>query len=663
MALIDASAHGWRTASLSRLRPRRPLGRETARANSLMGLALTGHAEWQRLVERLELPSDVALHAAVQANVNGTDFQTELLASRAVSEEAFFRALAMDLDLPFVGQVDPERLIIRSEQSLTLLRRRGGIELVKIEEADGIAYLIAPECTRIGTLQALLKRKPGMRSRLRVTTTSALRAALLKCAEPPLMRIGARDLFERYPEYSARIVVSAWQGMAWGVLLAAFVMAIVFVPDAAYATIHALFSLCFLACIGLRVAAAHAARPPVRLKVVPAAARDLPVYSVLVALYDEAGMVPGLIEALERIEWPRSKLEIKLCCEADDRATLSAIRACALPSYIEVIETPPQGPRTKPKALSYALPVTGGEFVVLFDAEDRPHPMQLMEAWQRFRESGAELACVQAPLEISNRHGSFISRMFFFEYAALFRGLLPWLSRRGLMLPLGGTSNHFRREALEAVGSWDPHNVTEDADLGLRLARFGYRSETISCPTLEEAPEDFGTWLPAHAMVQGLGADLARAYAQSGAAGGRGGAGVVSRRPDIVCRPDPFGDAASAACRDGARRVGRHQGKAAARHLAIRAAAAGYSQHRLRLCVLPAAWLAHAAAARTQGFLEDGAVHPALLADDLAGRLALDMAVVAPPPPLGKDGASPAGGGQGGMKLTRSSSGISLPCR
>src|SRR5690606_36007305 len=154
----------------------------------------------------------------------------------------------------------------------------------------------------------------------------------------------------------------------------------------------------------------------------------------------------------------------------------------------EVIEVPPGLPRTKPKALAYALPLTGGEFVTLYDAEDRPDPMQLAEAWQRFRQSGPDLAVLQAPLEISNRSDGAIARMFAFEYAALFRGLLPWLSRRRLMLPLGGTSNHFRRAALDAVGGWDPYNVTEDADLGMRLARFGYRAGTLSRPTLEPAP-------------------------------------------------------------------------------------------------------------------------------------------------------------------------------
>jgi cellulose synthase/poly-beta-1,6-N-acetylglucosamine synthase-like glycosyltransferase len=223
---------------------------------------------------------------------------------------------------------------------------------------------------------------------------------------------------------------------------------------------------------------------------------DAPLFSVLVALYREADMVPNLIKAMDRLVWPRDRLEIKLVCEADDAETLAAIEARKLPEYIEVIEVPPGLPRTKPKALAYALPLTGGAFVALYDAEDEPDPMQLAEAWQRFRASGPDLAVVQAPLEISNRRDGAIARMFAFEYAGLFRGLLPWLSKRRLMLPLGGTSNHFRRAALDKVGGWDPFNVTEDADLGIRLARFGYRAETISRPTREAAPNRISVWLP-----------------------------------------------------------------------------------------------------------------------------------------------------------------------
>jgi len=161
-----------------------------------------------------------------------------------------------------------------------------------------------------------------------------------------------------------------------------------------------------------------------------------------------------------------------------------------------VISVPPGEPRTKPKALAYALQMISGDFVVLYDAEDRPHPWQMLEAWCRFRKADSRLACVQAPLVVSNRSASLVSRMFAFEYAGLFRAMLPFLARNSLILPLGGTSNHFRREVLDKIGGWDPFNVTEDADLGLRMQRFGYRTETITLPTLEAGPVGIGVWLP-----------------------------------------------------------------------------------------------------------------------------------------------------------------------
>ena len=494
MAFLDAEESSHRPSGQQPLR-----GQGSRRGSpdaTLLALSFSEHAEWQPLLTRIGVSAEKALHIAVQARVNGTDFQSELLASGVVDETAFSRAMAQEVGLAFVDYVDPERLIMRAKDCIALLRSRGKHHPVKYEDASGISFLIAPERIRIGEFRELLARYPGARARLKMTSRGALRRAALARARPRLVRKAALSLFEAYPEFSARIVANAWQGAAWGAAIAGLLAAATLMPDMVPGLLHGILSLFFLACNCIRFAALPTAAPPQRENLEPTVASELPVYTVLVALYDEAAMVPGLIAALERIVWPKSKLEIKLVCEADDHATLSVIRACALPPYMEVIETPQGGPRTKPKALAYALPVTSGDFVVLFDAEDHPHPYQLLQAWQRFRTAGEEVVCLQAPLEISNRDNSFLSRMFFFEYAALFRGLLPWLARRHLVLPLGGTSNHFRRQALQLLGGWDPHNVTEDADLGLRLARFGYRAETIWCPTLEDAPEEFRVWLP-----------------------------------------------------------------------------------------------------------------------------------------------------------------------
>jgi cellulose synthase/poly-beta-1,6-N-acetylglucosamine synthase-like glycosyltransferase len=202
-----------------------------------------------------------------------------------------------------------------------------------------------------------------------------------------------------------------------------------------------------------------------------------------------------LITCLKRLNWPVSKLDIKLVCEADDSETIAALKAQALGTQFEIIEVPPARPRTKPKALNYALASARGELLAVYDAEDRPHPDQLREAYATFRASPDDVVCLQAPLIIANARDSWISAAFALEYSALFRMLLPMLALMRLPMPLGGTSNHFKTSILKETGGWDPHNVTEDADLGMRLYRRGYRCGVLSSQTLEDAPVTAATWL------------------------------------------------------------------------------------------------------------------------------------------------------------------------
>lgn len=453
-------------------------------------------AEWRGVLRRLSIPIEHAIHMADRARRNGTDFQTELLAS-GVDQEAFYRALAVELGVYHVSLLDADRLVVTESQAVAFLCSRKWHLPVRILERDGgTSYLIAPERQSIGALRRITASRPNVLKRLKITSPSALRAALFARIQPLLERIAVYGLFERFPDYSARIVVNAWQGVMLGLMAAAFPVALWADPGATWMAVHCFFTFFFLACVALRFIALQAALPQRPVPIAPVVESDLPVFSILVALYKEAEVVGDLVRSLDALVWPKGKLEIKLVCEEDDRTTLDALCRIRLPASFEVIEVPPVGPRTKPKALAYALPLVSGEFVTLFDAEDRPDPLQLIQAWQRFQASGPDLACVQAPLEISNRDKGPVALMFSFEYAGLFRGILPWLSRNGLVMPLGGTSNHFRRAVLEEVGGWDPHNVTEDADLGIRLTRFGYRTETITSPTYEEAPETLAAWIP-----------------------------------------------------------------------------------------------------------------------------------------------------------------------
>ena len=177
----------------------------------------------------------------------------------------------------------------------------------------------------------------------------------------------------------------------------------------------------------------------------PPAEGAVPFYTVLVALYREGNQVRDLVEALDRLDWPRARRETVFVCEADDEQTLRALASIDLAPDMRIVRVPPGEPRTKPKALDFALPTCRGDVVVLYDAEDRPDPLQLREAHAAFRAGPPHLACVQAPLHIANHRAGLLPKLFAAEYSALFDSLLPALAERGGPVPLGGTSNHFKR--------------------------------------------------------------------------------------------------------------------------------------------------------------------------------------------------------------------------
>lgn len=236
---------------------------------------------------------------------------------------------------------------------------------------------------------------------------------------------------------------------------------------------------------------AAARRPPAPE---PLPVEALPRYTVLAPAYREAEMLPQLVGCLAALDYPVERRQVILALEADDAATIAAARSLDLPPGFEVLIVAPGVPRTKPRACNAALSRATGELLVVYDAEDRPAVGQLKEAAAIFATAGPDLACVQAPLRIANSRG-FLPAQFANEYGAQFELQQPALARFGLPFPLGGTSNHFRTETLRRLGGWDAWNVTEDADLGFRLARAGLRIGVIAAPTWETAPENFRDWL------------------------------------------------------------------------------------------------------------------------------------------------------------------------
>ncbi len=229
---------------------------------------------------------------------------------------------------------------------------------------------------------------------------------------------------------------------------------------------------------------------------------DLPPYTVLVALHDEAEVMDQLVQRLARIDYPQDRLQGLLILEPHDTSTIAAARAARKPDWLKIFIAPPGQPQTKPRALTCALPDVTGDLLTVYDAEDEPDPLQLRESAARFAaDAGGNLACLQAPLRIRRMHPAvnpspFLDRQFAAEYASLFETTLPGMARLGLPFPLGGTSNHFRVDVLRDVGGWDAFNVTEDADLGFRLWARGWRLGVMSRPTWETPPGDLSDWLP-----------------------------------------------------------------------------------------------------------------------------------------------------------------------
>ena len=285
-------------------------------------------------------------------------------------------------------------------------------------------------------------------------------------------------------------------------LVMLFAAGLIGAPETVFAVVAFWAVLTLIASCGLKLAAAAAQicddrrrpafgtdRPP------PPIMARLPSVSILVPLYRERAIAERLIGRLNRIDYPRELLDICLVVEADDTVTCDTLESIRLPAHIRQIVVPHSTLKTKPRALNYALDFCRGTIVGVYDAEDAPAPDQIHRVVARFHERGPDVACLQGVLDFYNARTNWISRCFTIEYAAWFRVLLPGLARLGLVVPLGGTTLFFRRDVLNELGGWDAHNVTEDADLGVRLARRGYRTELIETVTEEEANCRLWPWI------------------------------------------------------------------------------------------------------------------------------------------------------------------------
>ena len=345
------------------------------------------------------------------------------IANGWLDAEDYYRALAERCAAPFKDRL----LAADVAPPATAGPRQSLAKGLLKERARAGSFVFAPDRLRPNALSEMLARLSPYGFSL--ASPHAVRAAICHHFGPSLALHAIEGLASRHPGMSARTRPALWQRLAVVAAALAVIAAIALAPvEAIWAITLALAGL-FVPLIALRLVAAYrllaAAKDDAPAATPRVPDHELPIYTLLVPLYREAHMLPGLITALTRLDYPAAKLDIKLVLEAADRATIAAAHALRLPGNIEIVVVPELHPRTKPKALNYALPLARGEYVVIYDAEDRPEPGQLRQALDAFRNGHANLAAVQARLNVYNAGETWLTRQFTIEYCALFDGMLP----------------------------------------------------------------------------------------------------------------------------------------------------------------------------------------------------------------------------------------------
>lgn len=351
--------------------------------------------------------------------------------------------------------------------------------------------ILVPDLATFDTLRASLQSVFGPVAPA-LAAPSAMSQSLLSLRGPEIARLAETRV---RPADSCRALDAA--RLSRGLLLTFLPMVALGLvwPYGLVALLYGWALLSLLAVTALKLAALVASLRHIPPPPAPAGDTILPVISVIVALYREADIAPRLVRRLERLDYPRDRLEILLVVEDNDQMTRRALLSADLPPWFRIVVAPGGTIRTKPRALNIALDQCRGSIVGVYDAEDAPEPDQLRRVAAGFAAAPPDVVCLQGMLDFYNSTSHPMARLFTLEYGAWFRVLLQGFDRMRLVLPLGGTTLFFRRGALDVLGAWDAHNVTEDADLGLRLARHGWRTTMLASTTFEEANCQPWSWV------------------------------------------------------------------------------------------------------------------------------------------------------------------------
>jgi cellulose synthase/poly-beta-1,6-N-acetylglucosamine synthase-like glycosyltransferase len=424
-------------------------------------------------------------YAARRACDQGVGADEFLIAEGLIEETIYYRALARRLNCPYI-----ERAAALAPGFDYQAAMRASVARVDVGR-EGFDWLMAPRGAQIRAVLAM----GGAARRIAICPPRVFSALVRAKARQALADDASFSLSRADPRLSANAPQLRWSSLVSLLLCLAILGGVLALSTAMLLAASLLLSALFLGGAYVRLCAYAASRrargpPPPVLR-----DRDLPSYTIIAPMYREASVAAQFLRAINALDYPAAKLDVKVVVEGDDRETAEALRAAGLPPNVEIVVAPPGAPRTKPRALNVALPLARGQLLAIFDAEDRPEPRQLRLAAETFAATGTHVACLQARLAIDNGREGWLPYFFAIGYAALFDVINPGLAILGLPIPLGGTSNHFRTDILRRVVGWDAWNVTEDADLGLRLARFGYCVETIEATTFEDAPVTISGWM------------------------------------------------------------------------------------------------------------------------------------------------------------------------
>jgi len=447
----------------------------------------------RRVITLPQLDEAVAL--AERWNVRLGD---ALLSRNWMDPRLYYETFAQNFDLPFVDLMrDPPDLTLLSAADADLYagrltmpwRRRDGRLLIATAEPGPETLLSARE-------------RWGADIEFVVVSKFDIVFTVQTAFGEALSRQAVYELADLDPEMSARTVFTAPQMIAAYVLISAVLLGLAIAPIGTLITLNVGFGLFYLGNfifkgVMISVGGGRSVTVDESIAIEARALReeDLPVFTVLVPMFREARMLPMLAQSLRSLDYPLGKLDIKIVLEAGDTETIEAARGLGLEGVFELIIVPRSQPQTKPKACNFALRFARGEYLVIYDAEDRPEPDQLRKVVATFRRAPANTACLQCRLSYFNAEENWLTRMFTLDYALWFDAVLPGLERLGMPIPLGGTSNHFRTDVLRELHAWDPFNVTEDADLGIRIGQKGYRVGVVDSTTFEEASCRAGQWL------------------------------------------------------------------------------------------------------------------------------------------------------------------------